>query len=472
MDKKISNNNPGIHSDKQFGSKFGYLMVAAGAAVGLGNIWKFPYVAYGDGGGTFLILYIFVAIVLGIPGVLCEEAIGRHSRGDAVSSFEKINKKYKFIGWLHVASTCLIDWYYLIVSGYMIKYTVSYVREIFTGAAVGGADKAAYYDKFISDPVEPLIYGFLVIGITGLVLTFGITDKAEKICKIILPALFVMLIVCGFWALNISPGAKMGLKWYLHPNLSKINMRTFADACMQVLFSVGIGWGIFTTLGASQPGGTNIKSDSKWTVILDSLVAITAGFVVIPSVIGAGSKMTAGPSLVFLTMTSIFEKFPGGVYMGLFFFLALDFAIFSTTFTIVEIPIKVVRERFHFDPTKAVVATSLFLFAGGVFCSLSQGHGLLSGVMIPWLDAMGVHYFNIYDWVDCLSGYVGLPIGTLLCLLFVSRVWGYEHLNSELVKGGKGVTKWDKITIGYLAPICTLVVILHAFRVWEAIGLI
>jgi len=461
----------GVHSEKNFGSKFGYIMVAAGAAVGLGNIWKFPYVAYGDGGGTFLAMYVVIAIILGVPGVLAEESIGRAARGDAVTSFERLNPKWKPVGWIMTITTVLIDFYYMIVSGYVIKYTVAYVVALCSGGTVGGTDKAAYYDAFISDPVEPLVYGFLMIALTGIVLAFGITDKAEKICKVILPGLFILLVICGFWALSISPQARQGLSYYLVPDSYGLNMKSLADACMQVLFSVGIGWAIFVTLGASVEDSSNMRSDSKWVVFLDSLVAFTAGFVIIPSVVGSGSEMTAGPSLVFLAMTQIFEEFPGGTLIGLLFFLSLVFAVFSTAFTIVEIPIKVVRERFHVEPVKAVIITSLVIFVGGILCAWSQGHGLLSGIMLPWVDASGLTHYNIYDWVDCLSGYVGLPLGTLLTLIFVSRVWGYDNFNKEVIKGGgKPVGTWDKITIGWLAPICTIIVILHAFGVWAALG--
>ncbi|HHW95278.1 MAG TPA: sodium-dependent transporter [Mogibacterium sp.] len=469
----MSNKKKSIHSTENFGSKFGYIMVAAGAAIGLGNIWRFPYIAYGNGGGTFILVYIIIAIVLAYPGVISEEAIGRATRGNAVTSFEMLNKKWGFAGWIMAITTLLIDFYYLIVSGYVIKYTLAYAKAVFTGGTVGGADKVAYYQNFISDPVEPLIYGFFMIAATGLVLIFGITDLAEKICKVIMPGLILLLIICGIWAVSISPEARMGLKWYVLPDFSKLNMRTFADACMQILFSVGIGWAIFITLGASLPDSSNMRSDAKWVVLLDSSVALLAGFVIIPSVVGSGSELTSGPSLVFLSMTTIFEKFPGGTLIGLAFFMALVFAVFSTAFTIVEIPIKVVREKYNVEPVKAVVIVSAIIAVFGTLCAWSQGHGILSHALLPWLDATGVSYYCIYDWVDLLSAYVGLPLGTLLCFIFVSRVWGYDNMNKELIKGGgKPISTWDKVTIGYLAPFCVIVVILHAFGIWDALGLV
>lgn len=455
MSKKDS---PATGSEN-FGSRIGYIMVAAGAAIGLGNIWKFPYVAYGDGGGTFLILYLVIAVLLGQPGVLIETAIGRHSRANAVDAYGNINKRWSFIGIINIVCTSMIDFYYMIVSGYVVKYAIAYIC-----GAHFGADKEAYYNAFISDPVEPLIYGFGVIAITSIILGFGITDKVEKICKIILPALLVLLIVCGVWALRISPGAIDGLKWYLVPDFGKFTFKTFADACMQVLFSVGIGWAIFITLGASVSDKNNLRSDSTWVVICDSAIAILAGFVIIPSVVGAGSEMASGPSLIFLAMTSIFEQFPGGKFIGILFFVSLVFACFSTAFTILEIPIKVVREKCNMSSWMAICVTSLIIFVGGIFASLSQGSGLLSGVNVPWVDFTGVHYYNIYDWLDTFTGYLLLPLGTLFTAFFVAYVWGFDKLNEELIKGGgRPVNGWDKFTIKVCIPILTMIVILHAF---------
>lgn len=447
---------------KTFGSKFGYIMVAAGAAIGLGNIWKFPYVAYRDGGGTFLIMYIIICFFLGQPGVIAETAIGRFSRANAIDAYGKINSKWKFLGVVNLLATTMIDFYYMIVSGYIVKYTIAYM----TGAHFG-ADKAAYYNAFISDPVQPLVYGAIVVLLTGVILAAGITEKVEKVCKIILPALLVLLVVCSVWAIAMSENAVLGLKYYLIPDSNGLNVTTFADSCMQVLFSVGIGWAIFITLGASISENHNIRHDATWVVICDSAIAILAGFVIIPAVVGDGAKMESGPSLIFLAMTTIFEKLPGGIIMGLFFFMAIMFAVFSTCFTIVEIPVKAVQEKLNLSHGMATMITCFVIFAGGIFCSLSQGDGILSHVGLPWYDfSQGLVYYNIYDWVDTFSGYVLLPLGTLLSAIFVSRVWGWDNLNAEVIKGGgKPISWWDKLTIGWTVPLLTLVVILHALGI-------
>jgi NSS family neurotransmitter:Na+ symporter len=449
-------------SEKTFGSRFGYIMVAAGAAIGLGNIWKFPYIAYRDGGGTFLIIYIIVCFFLGQPGVLAETAVGRYSRANAVDAYGNINHRWKFLGVINLLATTMIDFYYMIVSGYIVKYFIAYLR-----GGHFGADKQAYYNAFISDPVQPLVYGAIVILITGFILAAGITEKVEKVCKVILPALLVLLVICSIWAISMSKNAELGLKFYLVPDLDGLNATTFADACMQVLFSVGIGWAIFITLGASVGDDHDLRSDSTWVVICDTLIAVLAGFVIIPAVVGDGSQMESGPSLIFIAMTTIFEKLPGGVIMGMFFFMAIMFAVFSTAFTIIEIPVKAVQEKAHISHTSATIITCVVVFIGGIFCSLSQGDGLLSGIGLPWYDfSQGLVYYNIYDWVDTFSGYVLLPLGTLLNAIFVSRVWGWDNLNAEVIKGcNKPVSKWDKFTIGFTVPLLALIVILHALGI-------
>ena len=443
-----------------FGSRFGYIMVAAGAAIGLGNIWKFPYLAYGGGGGAFVAVYIVLCVLLGHTVVEMETAVGRRAKTNCIDAYGVVNKKWKFVGVVNVICTVLIDMYYIIVSGYVLKYAIDFL----IGSSFG-PDSATYYNTFISEPIQPLIYAGILMLITVVLLSFGITQLVEKVTKVIMPLLFVLLIGCGIWALFISPGAIDGLKYYLVPDFSKFTWKAFADACMQVMFSVGIGWAIFTTLGASVSDKNNLRKDSMWVTICDTCVALTAGFVIIPSVVGAGSTMTAGPSLVFLAMTDIFGKFPGGRFIGFFFFTALIFAVLSTYFTILEIPVKCVEEKAKISHRKATVITAVLIFIGGALCSLSQGSGLLSHIKMPWWSfGDGIIYYNIYDWADVLSGYVLLPLGCLLTTLYCVKVWGFKGYEEELMKGGgKKLSLYNKIVITVVVPILTLIVILNCF---------
>ncbi len=444
-----------------FGSRFGYIMVAAGAAIGLGNIWKFPYLAYGGGGGAFIVIYIIMCIVLGHPVVEMETAIGRYARTNAIDAYGVINKKWKFVGVLNVICTLMIDMYYIIVSGYVLKYAIDFL--------VGSSfepDSASYYNNFISDSVQPLIYAGILMLVTVVLLSFGITELVEKVTKIIMPLLFVLLVVCGVWALFISDGAIEGLKFYLIPNWENFTWKAVSDACMQVMFSVGIGWAIFSTLGASVSDDNNIRKDSMWVTICDTTVALTAGFVIIPSVVGAGSQMTAGPSLVFLAMTDIFGKFPGGRVIGFFFFTALIFAVISTYFTILEIPVKCLEEKMKINHRKATVITSVFIMLGGFLCSFSQGSGILSHIRLPWWSfGTGILYYNIYDWFDVFSGYVLLPLGCLLTTIYCCKIWGYKGYEEELTKNGRDgkLSTYDRFIMTFVVPVLTLIVILNCF---------
>lgn len=355
----------------------------------------------------------------------------------------------------------MIDMYYIIVSGYVLKYAITYLL-----GGHFGSDKAAYYMNFIFDPIEPLIYAGTLMIIIVLLLSKGITELVEKVTKIIMPLLFVLLLICGFWALFAFDGAIDGLKFYLIPDFSKFTWKTFADACMQVMFSVGIGWAIFVTLGASVKDSANIRKDSMMVTVCDTAVALTAGFVVIPTVVGSGSEMAAGPSLIFLAMTEIFSKLPGGNILGLFFFTAIIFAVLSTFFTILEIPVKCVEEKFHINHRKATWITAGLIFIGGIFCSLSQGMGLLSGLKLPWWSyGTGISYYNIYDLVDCFSGYVLLPLGCLLTAFYCYKVWGFKGYEKELTKDGRDgkLSMYDKIVMTVAVPILTLIVILNCF---------
>lgn len=450
-----------IKQKASFHSRFGYIMVAAGAAIGLGNIWKFPYLAYGHGGGAFLVVYIILCFILGHPVVEMESAIGRFSKVNAIDAYGNINKKWKFAGAVNVICTVMIDMYYIIVSGYVLKYAVMYL--------IGGnfgTDKAAYYNNFISSPIEPLIFAGILMAIVVLLLAGGITQLIEKVTKIMMPILFILLVVCGIWALFSSEGAIEGLKFYLLPNFSNFTVKSFADACMQVMFSVGIGWAIFTTLGATMSDDANIRKDSMWVTICDLSVALLAGFVIIPSVVGAGSEMSAGPSLIFLAMTDIFNKLPGGNIIAVFFFFALIFAVLSTYFTILEIPVKCIEEKCKISHTKATVLTALVICIGGIFCSLSQGTGLLSGVKLPWfVFGDGIVYYNIYDWIDSFSGYVLLPLGCLLTSFFCTYIWGFKNYEKEMTKNGRDgkLRTYDKIIMAVVVPILTVIVILNCF---------
>ena len=435
-------------------------MVAAGAAIGLGNIWRFPYLAYQGGGGVFLVVYIIVVALIGHPMVQMETAIGRYTGKDTVSAFQRINKKWGFAGWMANVCTLMINMYYVVVGGWVAKYAFQYL----TGGDFG-ADKQAYFRQLHlldrrahrvgHDPARLFV---------SVLLYFGITNIVEKISKVMLPLLFVLLIVCGIWAFFVNENAIEGVKYYLLPDFSKFSFTTFAQAATQVLFSVGIGWGLYVTLGANIPKQNNLKSDAVMVSVFDTAAAILAGFVIVPSAFSGGVDIeSAGPSLVFNVMTDIFEKLPGGRIIGFCFFLAILFAVISSLFSFFEISVRTFEDNLHMGRLKASVTTAVIVGIGNIFASL--GFGLLSGVKLPWIDAGGFKTLGIYDWLDTFTAYLLMPIGCILVCIFIAKVWGFKNYEKEATNDGKfgHVNTYEKFLTVFVVPFFMIIILLTVF---------
>lgn len=444
--------------EAKWGSRFGYIMVAAGASIGLGNIWKFPYLAYGGGGGIFIFTYIIIVLLLAKPMVEMETAIGRHGRSDTVSVFEKISSRWGFVGWMANICTIMINFFYVVVGGWVLRYGIQFIVS-----GDFGDDPELFYQNFISDPIQPLIYSFIVLFIVVFLLLFGITNVVEKISKVMLPALFVLLIVCGIYSMFAAEGALEGLKYYLLPDFGKFSVKVFADAVTQVLFSIGIGWGIFTTLGANVPGENNIRKDALFISYMDTIAAILAGFVIIPATFGAGVDVQKGPALIFDVMAGIFKNLPGGRFIGALFFIALLFAVFSSLFSFIEISVRTFEIKMNLGRKKAIIAAASVIGAGNILTSL--GFGPLKGIKLPWPSFGGMEYYGFYDWFDCFTGYVLLPLGCLLTCFFVWKIWGWKDYEKELTADGRDgrLTRWDKaMTVG-VVPVFMIIVLLNVF---------
>ncbi len=444
--------------DARWNSRFGYLMVAAGASIGLGNVWKFPYLAYRGGGAVFLIIYVFINLLLAKPMVEAETAIGRYGHSDTVSAFETINEKWGFVGWIANICTLLINFYYVVVGGWVLRYAVQFIIS-----GDFGKDANTFYQNFISSPIKPLIWIILLLGFVTIMLLFGITKYIEKISKVMMPILVILLILCGIYACFAQEGAMEGLKYYLLPDFSKMTVKVFADAVTQVLFSVGIGWGIFTTLGANVPKKNNLRSDALFITLADPVIAILAGFVIIPSAFGAGIDVQKGSGLVFDVMANIFNNLSGGRVIGSFFFIALTFAVISSLFSFIEISVRTFEIKKKMGRKKAVITSAVIIGIGNIFVSL--GFGPMSKFKLPWPYFGQLDWYSLYDWFDCFSGYVLLPVGCLLISVFITKVWGLKEYEKELTAEGRDgkITKWDKFCICILAPVFMVIILLNVF---------
>lgn len=442
----------------QWGSRFGYLMVAAGASIGLGNMWKFPYLAYRNGGGVFLVVYILVVLLLAKPMVEMETAIGRHGAADTVTVFEKINRKWGFVGWIGNLCTLMINMYYVVVGGWVLRYLAQFV---FVGDF--GGEPADFFQNFISDPVQSVLWAVVLLIFVSVMLVFGITNTVEKLSKYMMPLLFVLLIICGVYACCINGEALKGLKYYLLPDFSQFTVKSFAEAVTQVLFSVGIGWSLFVTLGANIPKGNNLRSDALFVSFADTAAAILGGFVIIPSAFAAGIDVQAGPALIFEVMSGIFMDLPFGRIIGSFYFLALIFAVVSSLFSFFEINIRTAEIKLKLGRKKATILLTVIIGLGNVLVAL--GFGPMSNFKLPWLYFGEIASYGLYDWLDCFSGFVLMPLGCILVCWFVSRIWKWKDYETELTNSGENgsLSKWDKFSICFVVPALMVVVILNVF---------
>ena len=454
-------NEPLNSGQAEWGSRFGYLMVAAGASIGLGNIWKFPYLAYRGGGGIFLVVYIIIILLLAKPMVELETAIGRHTQTDCVTGFAEVGGKkiWGALGWIGNLATIMICAYYFVVGGWVIKYAAHFIVS-----GDFGADPWQFFTDFTSSTAEPLVWALGLLVFTIVFLFFGITNIVEKMAKVMLPALFCLLIICGVYACTSAEGAMEGLKYYLLPDFSNFTAKVAADAVTQCLFSVGIGWSLFVTLGANLPKKNNLRSDAIFVSFADTVAAMIAGFVIIPAAFGAGVDVQKGPSLIFGVLTDIFGNLPGGRIIGSLFFTALIFAVISSLFSFVEITARTFEINFGWGRKKGLIIYGIGMAVLNILVSL--GFGVMSNVQIPWAYVGSVEYYGLYDWFDCFSGYVLLPLGCLLTAL-VPLAWGWDNYEKEVTNDGKfgKITKWNKFNLIVIVPFFMLIVLLNVFGV-------
>ena len=295
--------------------------------------------------------------------------------------------KYLYTTYQYVLCRC--RW-----MGTQVRFSIHYKRRL-------RFRQTGLLHRFTTSTVEPIIWAMILLAFVSILLLFGITNLVEKVTKIIMPILFLFLIICGIWAIFVTDNAIEGLKYYLLPDFSKFSFTVFSQAATQVLFSVGIGWGIYETLGANIPKKNNLKSDAILVSICDTGAAILAGFVIIPSAFAGGVDMQSGPSLIFLVMTGIFSKLPGGRLIGICFFLAIVFAVISSLFTFFEISIRTFEDNLKMGRIKATLIISLIIGAGNIIVSL--GFGVLSGIKLHgWT-------LPVYPILDSTTGLTHLP---------------------------------------------------------------
>ncbi|MGJ0847974.1 sodium-dependent transporter [Tissierella praeacuta] len=453
MDNKV-NNQEGRGS---WGSSFGFIMAAAGSAVGLGNLWKFPYLAGKNGGAVFVVAYLLIVVLVGFTMMLGEMIIGRKTQLDPYGAYKKLNKNWGFLGSIGILTAFLILSYYSVVGGWVIKYIVATV----TGKI--GSDKAAYFTGFIGGSVEPLIYHGIFMVLTVAIVIKGISDGIEKASKFMMPALLVMLIVVAIRSVTLN-GASAGLSYYLKPDFSKFRPSVLVDALGQVFFSLSLGMGALITYGSYLKGDENLEKNALIIPSLDTAVALLAGFAVLPAVFAFGFEPSQGPGLMFITLPAVFEVMPFGTIFGIIFFVLVFFAALTSAISLLEVAVAYCIDSLKWTRIKAVSIASTLMFIIGIFASLSMG---------PMAD-FHIPLFNrgVFDSLDFFTSNILMPIGGFLMAIFIGYIWGVDEAIAE-VKRSPGVKfkleRFWTILIKYVVPFAIFIVLLSSLGLLDKI---
>ena len=442
-----------------FTGKIGFVLAAAGSAVGLGNIWRFPYLAAKYGGGIFLLVYLVLAVTLGFALMSAEVAIGRKTGQSAIGAFRMLNKKYTFIGWLASVVPMIILPYYCVIGGWVIKY--------FTVFIIGGVERAAtdgYFENFIGGAWEPIGWFFLYLAFTALIVLFGVEKGIEKVSKFMMPLLVLMTVGIAVYIMFL-PGAMDGVKYYLLPDFSKFSVNTVLSAMGQLFYSMSIAMGIMITYGSYMKKDIRLESSVRQIESFDTAIAFLAGLMVIPAVFsfsgGDEATLGKGPGLMFVTLPKVFDSITGGSVIGSVFFLLVFFAALTSSISLMETIVSILQDKLGWGRRRAC----LVVFGGCLLLGLPStlGFGVLGDFTIAGLTFL--------DMFDFLSNSVLMPIVALLTCLFVGYVIKPKTLIEEMQVGGAFKSqRLFTVIIKYVAPVCIVLILISS--VLDGLGIV
>lgn len=444
-----------------FTGKIGFVLAAAGSAVGLGNIWRFPYLAAKYGGGVFLLVYIILAVSFGFSLMAAEIALGRKTGLSAIGAFRVLDKRFSFVGYLAAIVPAIILPYYSVIGGWVTKYLVAFVD----GNAMNTTHDD-YFTGFISSTAEPLIWFLVFIGITAVVVMCGVEKGVENVSKFMMPILVVLSVVIAIYAM-FMPGAMDGVRYYLLPDFSKFSATTVLAAMGQLFYSMSLAMGIMITYGSYMKKNVNLESSVRQIEIFDTGIALFAGLMIIPAVFvfsgGTPEALGKGPSLMFITLPKVFESMPGGTFIGIAFFVMVLFAALTSSISLMETVVSIVCDKFKMKRIPACVAVLVFSVLLGFLSS--TGYGLLGNVKL-----IGMQFLDFFDFV---SNSVLMPIVALCTCIFVGFVIKPKAIIEEVETDGvkfKG-KKLFSVVIKYIAPIFIVLIlissVLDAFGVFK-----
>ena len=442
-----------------FSGKLGFVLAAAGSAVGLGNIWRFPYLAAKYGGGTFLFIYLILAVTFGFTLMTAEIAIGRKTGLSAIGAFTILDKRFKFLGILASAVPIIIFPYYSVIGGWVVKYFFVFVTG--SGHAAAGD---SYFTDFIGGTFEPIGWFFLFIAVTAVIVGFGVEQGIEKVSKFMMPILVLLTLFVALYGLTID-GAMDGLSYYLKPHMADVSAKTILAAMGQLFYSMSLAMGIMITYGSYMKKENHLESSVRQIEIFDTGVAFLAGLMIIPAVFsfsgGDSSALQAGQGLMFITLPKVFGNMKFGNVVGTVFFLLVFFAALTSAISLMETIVSILRDKLGWTRKGTCVFVTILALVMGVPSSL--GFGPLS--FISWMG------MSVLDIMDFVSNSVLMPIVAFFTCIFIGFVIKPSTIADE-VKVTDGTFKGEKlfaVMIKWIAPIFLVLILLSS--VASALGI-
>lgn len=444
-----------------FGSKLGMVLATAGSAVGLGNVWRFPYVTGQNGGAAFIIIYIACIILMALPVMLCEMMIGRHAQANAARAYGKVSgsKYWRLVGILGVFTGTLIVAYYSVVSGWTLQYTLSSLTNELHGTPEYFKQ---YFDSFVGNPVKMVGWTILLCIITHLVIIRGVEGGIEKASKLMMPVLFVLLIVLVVCSL-LLPGASKGIEFLFKPDFSKVTGTTFLEAMGQAFFSLSIGMGALCTYASYFQRDTHLVKTTVQIAGIDTGVAILSGLIIFPAALSVGIQPDSGPSLVFITLPNVIEQAFAGAPVVAFavstaFYLLLFIAALTSIISVHEVGTSFVSEEFNMSRRGGARVVTAIAIVVGSLCALS-----FSGY--PWLTLFGKALFDLCDWA---TANILLTTGGLLTCILVGWVLPRKFITDEMTSWGTLRSRYLPfflVCTKYVCPLAIILIFLHQFGV-------
>ena len=444
---------------EKFGSRLGFLLVSAGCAIGIGNVWRFPFVTGQNGGGVFVLLYLLFLVIMGAPVLTMELAVGRSGRSSAVKAYKALEpkgSKWHIHGIFCMLGCYLLMMYYTTVSGWMLGYFVKFITGTFEG--ISGEETVSIFGNMLGNPTEMIIWMGITVVVGFLVVSLGLQNGLERITKVMMAALMILIVVLAVHSIML-PGAAEGLKFYLVPDIDRamdVGLRSVITAAMnQAFFTLSLGIAAMEIFGSYMSKDNTLAGESLRICGLDTLVAICSGLIIFPACFSFNVQPDAGPQLIFITLPKVFANMPGGRVWGTLFFIFMTFASFSTVIAVFENLIANCIDNFGWNRKKAVLINIVFIFVASLPCVF--GYNI-------WRDLHIIGGRDVLDSEDFIVSNILLPIGSLVYLLFCVSKWGYDKYLEE-VNTGKGLKlpkgKGIKYYFQFILPILIIFVLVQ-----------